>query len=102
MLEVRCLGEWDVFHWRDLAGLMAAIREGTVCGQHADVGHFGGGAITTAVVVAAAATFIRVPGASIANLFLIPPFLVRHKSGEFEGVLGPPAGGGLAGHPAGV
>lgn len=35
-------------------------------------------------------------------MLLTPSVLVRHKSGEFEGVLGPAAGGGLAGHPAGI
>lgn len=88
-LEVRGLGERNFLHGRVLAGLMATIGEGTVRGEQAEVGHFG-------------AALFRQSGAAIPDLLLTPSVLVRHKSGEFEGVLGPAAGGGLAGHPAGV
>lgn len=88
-LEVRGLGERNFLHGRVLAGLMATIGEGTVRGEQAEVGHFG-------------AALFRQSGAAVPDLLLTPSVLVRHKSGEFEGVLGPAAGGGLAGHPAGV
>lgn len=40
-LEVRGLGEWDFFHGGVLAGLMATVGEGTVCGEQAEISHFG-------------------------------------------------------------
>lgn len=88
-LEVRRLGERNFLHRGVLAGLMATVGEGTVCGEQAEVGHFG-------------AALFRKSGAAVPNLLLTPPFLVRHKSGELQGILGPAVWGGLARHPAGV
>lgn len=68
---------------------MATVGEGTVCGEQAEVSHFG-------------AALFRESGAAIPNLLLTPSVLIRHKCGEFEGVLGSPAWGGLARHPAGI
>lgn len=88
-LEIWGLSERDFLHGGILAGLMATVGEGTVCGEQAEVSHFG-------------VTLFWESGASISNLFLTPSVLIRHKCGEFEGILGPPVWRGLTWHPAGI